>query len=130
MEAEAGANGGDGRNSTGQQRSLHMDRNPERPPSNMVQSLPERRPGMDDPGAVRARNEREAGAPNHQHGSTQHPPRIIERTKPKFTGKRRPKLSRLCPCGCNKKFKTTNPKQIYMNEAHKKRHYRKMSRHV
>jgi hypothetical protein len=47
-----------------------------------------------------------------------------------FTGRRRPSIVKVCACGCGQKFRTTFPWQKYLNEAHKKRAYRKTSRHV
>ena len=40
-----------------------------------------------------------------------------------FTGKRRPKIKKICPC-CNKQFTTTDPRKLYKNETHRKRMYR------
>lgn len=48
-------------------------------------------------------------------------------TRALFTGKRRPKLVKICPC-CNKKFTTTEPRQIYKNDAHRKRFNRDRDR--
>jgi len=47
-----------------------------------------------------------------------------------FTGRRRPKVTRTCACGCGRQFSTTFPNQQYYNEAHKKRAYRAASRNV
>lgn len=45
----------------------------------------------------------------------------MEKPKVKFTGKRRPKIRKVCGCGCGKKFTTTNPRKIYKDDAHRMR---------
>ena len=38
-----------------------------------------------------------------------------------FSGDRRPKLSKVCACGCGESFTTTHPDKIYKTDAHRKR---------
>lgn len=40
-----------------------------------------------------------------------------------MTGKKRTKIKRVCQCGCNQKFTTTFPRQIYKNDTHAQRVY-------
>jgi hypothetical protein len=41
--------------------------------------------------------------------------------KSRFSGERRPKLKRMCTCGCRQTFITTDPRKIYKTDAHRKR---------
>jgi hypothetical protein len=52
---------------------------------------------------------------------------VIIKREALFTGKRRPKIERLCECGCGEYFTTTFEDKIYKNETHKKRKKRRMS---
>ena len=40
-----------------------------------------------------------------------------------FTGQRRAKITRLCACGCGRKFRTRNTARFYVNNVHKQRRY-------
>jgi hypothetical protein len=44
-----------------------------------------------------------------------------------FTGKRRPRIKRICRCGCGETFTTTFEDKLYKNETHKKRKKRRLS---
>jgi hypothetical protein len=47
---------------------------------------------------------------------------ILKEKEPLFTGKRRARIKKICPC-CGEKFTTTNPEKVYKNQAHKQRVY-------
>jgi hypothetical protein len=71
-----------------------------------------------DPGAMQSRARGNTPGRNPRGDRAEHPPR--------FSGNRRPILERMCACGCNETFKTTFPDKLYLNGAHKQRHYRKL----
>jgi len=52
---------------------------------------------------------------------------VIVKREAIFTGKRRPRIKRLCACGCGEIFTTTFEDKLYKNETHKKRKKRRMS---
>lgn len=54
-------------------------------------------------------------------------PKVIVIRENLFTGRRRPRVKRVCACGCGETFTTTFEDKLYKNETHKKRKKRKMS---
>lgn len=48
----------------------------------------------------------------------------------KFSGERRPRIRKLCACGCGEYFDTTFPNKTTKDEAHRKRLSRAKSRNV
>jgi hypothetical protein len=50
---------------------------------------------------------------------------IVREREAIFTGKRRPRIKRICACGCGEKFTTTFEDKLYKNKAHKQRKYKK-----
>jgi hypothetical protein len=44
---------------------------------------------------------------------------------PHYPGKKRkPVVTKICACGCNQKFKSSNAKKKFKNKAHKQKYYR------
>jgi hypothetical protein len=126
-------------------RLARMGRNPERPPAPMVQGLPGSASGMVDPGTMRAhpegggagdREQRRSdgdippshdGRPNPSAPGSSEPPSVIVIREALFTGKRRPRIRRLCECGCGKWFTTTFEDKKFKNAAHKQKKYRNVT---
>lgn len=109
-----------------------MDRHPQGTVTTLVPSLQTGGQRLDESRPMHTYPKRKAGSGDTNPCRMANAPRIDDRAV--FTGKRRPKLTAKCPC-CEQTFTTTFENQIYLNEAHKKRHYRAMkkeqtSRHV